>query len=156
MRPTILSGLAAAALLLAGAAPMPPIGLSAPGSAPEEVGSAILGSLPAATVAVASRGGTVRYSGPRLWDVLGRAGATGRKPDDRLHEVVVVIGADGYTAPLALAEVDPAFEGKDVILALSREGHALDRPRLVIPGDRHPGRDVRDVVSVRVVAPSPP
>ena len=128
------------------------LSVSAPGMTTRAVGSGVLASLPSATVAVTGHGGTVRYAGPRLWDVLARVGATGGAPDDRLHETLTVRGADGYAAPLALAEIDPAFEGKDVILARTRDGAPLARPRLVVPGDRHPGRDVRDVIAITLGA----
>ncbi len=122
--------------------------------APMTIGSDALRSLPAATVDVASHGRVVRYAGPRLWDVLAKAGAVDGTPDRRLHETLTVTGADGYAAPLALAEIDPAFEGKDVILARTRDGAALARPRLVVPRDRHPGRDVRDVERIAIAAGS--
>lgn len=59
-------------------------------------------------------------------------------------------GRDGYTAVLALAEVDPEFEGKQVLLAYRRDGQPMDGHalRLVVPGDHHGGHSVRDVVRI--------
>jgi hypothetical protein len=48
----------------------------------------------------------------------------------RVCAALSVTGRDGYAAVLALAEIDPEFEGKQVLLAYRRdsrpmEGHAL-------------------------------
>ena len=90
------------------------------------------------------------YTGALLWSVLDSAELLGGDRRARLRRTIVVTGRDGYTAVLALAEIDPEFEGKQVLLAYRRdgqpmEGHAL---RLVVPGDRHGGRSVRDVVRI--------
>ena len=70
----------------------------------------------------------------------------------RLRRTIWVTGRDGYTAALALAEIDPEFEGKQVLLAYRRDGKPIDGNtlRLVVPGDRHGGRSVRDVVRIEV------
>jgi hypothetical protein len=90
------------------------------------------------------------YTGALLWSVLDRAEMLGGDRRARLRRTILVTGRDGYTAVLALGEIDPEFEGKQVLLAYRRdgqpmEGHAL---RLVVPGDRHGGRSVRDVVRI--------
>lgn len=92
------------------------------------------------------------YTGALLWSVLEQAQMLGGDRRARLHRTVIVTGRDGYTAALALAEMDPEFEGKQVLVAYRRdgqpiEGHAL---RLVVPGDRHGGRSVRDVVRIEL------
>ena len=55
---------------------------------------------------------------------------------------------DGYA--VALAEIDPEFEGKQVLLAYRRNGQPIEGNtlRLVVPADRHGGRSVRDVVRI--------
>ena len=89
------------------------------------------------------------YRGPLLWDVLAQSGVLG---DERSHvrRTVIIIGRDGYTAVLALAELDPEFEGKPVILADQQDGQPLHGGplRLVVPGDKRGGRSVRDVVRI--------
>ena len=90
------------------------------------------------------------YTGALLWSVLERAGMVGGDRRARLRRTILVTGGDGYTAVLALAEIDPEFEGKQVLLAYRRDaqpmaGHTL---RLVVPADRHGGRSVRDVVRI--------
>ena len=44
----------------------------------------------------------------------------GSEPRTRLRHTIVVTGRDGYAAVLALAETDPEFEGKQVVLAYRR------------------------------------
>jgi hypothetical protein len=90
------------------------------------------------------------YTGALLWSVLEHAEMLSGDRLARPRRTIVVTGRDGYAAVLALAEIDPEFEGKQVLLAYRRdgqpiEGHAL---RLVVPGDRHGGRSVRDVVRI--------
>lgn len=97
------------------------------------------------------------FSGPLLWDVLTRMGAVDTaKPKDTTHEIVSVTGSDNYVAVLALAEISPEFEGKDVILATSMDGKPLDpgHLRIVVPLDKRGGRSVRDVVKVEVSTPN--
>jgi hypothetical protein len=112
--------------------------------------------LPAVTVRVSFLTGhgpeQARYTGARLWAVLQQAGVLGTDPRARVRQVVAVTGRDGYVAVLALAEIDPEFEGKQVLLATQRDGRPLDRQelRLVVPGDRRGGRSVRDVVRIEL------
>ncbi|MBV8095295.1 MAG: hypothetical protein JO110_19105 [Acetobacteraceae bacterium] len=74
------------------------------------------------------------------------------EPRARLRRIVTVSGRDGYTAALALAEIDPEFEGKQVLLAYRRDGEPMpgNQLRLVVPGDRRGGRSVRDVVKMEL------
>ena len=69
-----------------------------------------------------------------------------------MAKVLIATGRDGYTAALALAELDPVFEGKEVLIATTADGHAPEDGglRLVVPGDQRGGRSVRDVVRIVV------
>ncbi len=95
---------------------------------------------------------TATFAGVRLWTLLEQAGGLAAKPRDRVAKVLMATGADGYTAAVALAELDPAFEGKPVLIAYSADGHppADGGLRLVVPGDQRGGRSVRDVVRIVV------
>jgi hypothetical protein len=91
------------------------------------------------------------YRGPLLWSVLDKAGVTdGTVKGAHLRHTVLVVGRDGYGVSIAMGEIDPKFEGKQIILAIEKDGKALGAPRLVVPGDHHGGRAVRDVVRVEV------
>jgi len=92
------------------------------------------------------------YAGALLWSVLDHAEILGGDRRARLRRTIVVTGRDGYSAVLALAEIDPDFEGKHVLLAYRRDGQPIkgNALRLVVPGDRHGGRSVRDVVRIEL------
>jgi hypothetical protein len=99
-----------------------------------------------------------RFRGPLLWTVMSRCGMTGAEaPRTLAHETVLVTGSDGYRAALGVGEIAPVFEGKPVILADEMDGHLLapGHFRIIVPGDRYGARDVRDVVSIRVMMPPP-
>ncbi|HEY2725097.1 MAG TPA: molybdopterin-dependent oxidoreductase [Pseudonocardiaceae bacterium] len=94
-----------------------------------------------------------RFDGPLLVDVI-----TAAKPQfdpavkhDELRHAVLVGATDGYRAALSWGEIDPGFAGTEVLLASEQDGHRLDRPRLVVPGDKEGGRYVTDVSSVSLL-----
>ncbi len=96
------------------------------------------------------------FSGPLLWDVLTKAGAIDTsKLKDTTRQIVSVTGSDNYVAALAVGEISPEFEGKQVILATSMDGKPLDdgHLRVVVPLDKRGGRSVRDVVKIEVSSP---
>ena len=95
------------------------------------------------------------FEGPLLWTVLDEAHAVDpAKPGGHVRQVVTLTGSDGYTAVIALGEISPDFEGKQVIVAERMDGKPLDHPRVVVPGERRGGRSVHDVVRVAVL-PAP-
>lgn len=95
-----------------------------------------------------------RFGGVPLADLLARAGATGK--GKRIPQGIVRIeAADGYVAFYALAELDPGFTDKVVLVATSMDGAPLppaEGPvRLVVPDEKRHGRWVRQVRRVVVV-----
>jgi len=74
----------------------------------------------------------------------------------RMTEVLLVEAADNYRVVFALAELDPAFATREVILADKRDGKPLDAKegplRIVAPGDKRPARWVRQVTTLRLSA----
>lgn len=96
------------------------------------------------------------FEGPLLWTVLDHAHAVDpSRPRAQAHQIVLVSGSDRYSAALAVGEISPAFEGKQVILAERMDGKPLDPEhfRIVVPGDKRGARGVRDVIRIVVVAP---
>ena len=73
-----------------------------------------------------------------------------------MTEVLTVEAADGYKVVFALAEIDPAFAVRDIILADKRDGKPLDAKRgpfrIVAPGDKRGARWVRQVTALRLIA----
>jgi len=94
-----------------------------------------------------------RYTGVLLWSLIEKARLTdvGAK-NAALRHTLLITGRDGYSVALAVGELDPHYEGKSVILAYAggEPPASIDAPRLVVPGDKHGGRSVRDVASIDV------
>ena len=99
---------------------------------------------------------TEKYEGARLADVLAKAGAPSGKKlrGDQMRDYVEVTGRDGYQAVFALAEIDPAFQDNQVLVAIAMDGKPLDEKlgpvRIVAPQDKRPARSVRMVTSIAI------
>ncbi len=94
------------------------------------------------------------FTGPLLWIVLCDARAVDpTKPRALVRAYAVITGADGYSTVLALGEIAPMFEGKQVILAETMNGKPLPpgQFRLIVPGDQRGGRDVKNVTRITVL-----
>jgi hypothetical protein len=94
---------------------------------------------------------THRWTGPLLLDVLNQAGMTDA-PGKRTHwqHVILATGSDGYAAAIALGEIDPKGEGKQVIVAVTQDGAPMKAPRLVVPEDASFTRCVHDLATLDV------
>ena len=91
------------------------------------------------------------WSGVLLWPLLDQAGwvdLPGRKT--HMQHVIMARGRDGYTVALSLAELDPNFEGKQVMVATARDGKPLGGLELIVPGDKRPARRVHDLQAIEV------
>lgn len=115
-------------------------------------------SLPRTSVNVSDHDAPAQFDGVPLSAVLAAAGVqlgdTLRGP--RMTEALLAAAADGYKVVFALAEVDPAFAARQIILADKRDGKPLSARegpfRIVAPGDKRPARWARQVVELRVIA----
>jgi DMSO/TMAO reductase YedYZ molybdopterin-dependent catalytic subunit len=94
------------------------------------------------------------FTGPLLLDVLARAVPLfdPAVKNDKLRHYVSVTATDAYQALVAYGELDPSFENKKILLAVTQDGASLadQGPRLVVPGDVAGGRYVTGVVKVRL------
>lgn len=91
------------------------------------------------------------FRGALLWTIIDHAGlVNGPEKNAYLRHTILVTGADGYAAAISEGEIDPKLEGKQIILATTKDGVPLSRPCLVVPGDAHAPRSVHDVVSIDV------
>ena len=93
------------------------------------------------------------FTGVLLWALLDEAG--GLADDEKyaeLRHVIKVTGRDGYVVVLSTGEIAPEFGGKDVLIAYQRNDEPAGQSslRLVMPGDKRGGRNVRDVVTIDV------
>ncbi len=135
-----------------GAAQSPAVEITGQVQSPMSYTQAALADAPSVEVQGAREGGVhAQFAGPLLWPLIAAA-----KPVDaaikgaKLQHVLIARGADGYAVALAIGEVDPNSEGKSVIVALTQDGAKLATPRLVVPGDKHASRNVRDLVSIEI------
>jgi hypothetical protein len=100
---------------------------------------------------------THRFSGVPVRDLLARVGAPlGEKLRGKALSLAVVVRClDGYSLTFALAEFDPAFRSRTILLVDREDGRPLGPGagpfRLVIPGDQRPARWARMVRSIAVV-----
>ena len=116
-----------------------------------------IANLPHVTVDVHDHDKAAQFEGVPLAPLLATAGIqlgdALRGP--RMSEVLLVEAADGYKVVFALAEVDPAFATREIILAYKRDGKPMDARegpfRIVAPGDKRPARWIRQVTTLRVV-----
>jgi len=122
------------------------------------VTAAQIAAMPHVTVNVTDHDKPAQFEGVPLAALVSAAGVqlgdTLRGP--RMAEALLVEAADGYKVVFALAEVDPAFATREIILADKRDGRGMDAKegplRIVAPGDKRAARWVRQVTALRVVA----
>ena len=93
------------------------------------------------------------YSGVPLATLLAMINAPMGKElrGESLALYVMATGADGYSAVLSLAEVDPSFHGGEVIVADTRDGKSLGQNgpfQLIVSEDKRPARWVRNLDSI--------
>jgi DMSO/TMAO reductase YedYZ molybdopterin-dependent catalytic subunit len=89
------------------------------------------------------------WKGVPLMVLIDKAGTVEDKGHGAyLQHVIIARGSDGYGVAIAIGEIEPKFEGKQVIVAFQKDGAALPSLRLIIPGDAHAGRDVRDLTEL--------
>lgn len=122
------------------------------------ISAAQIASATHVSVSADEHGTAAKFEGVPLATVLTMAGVqlgdSLRGP--RMAEVLLVSASDGYKVAFALAEVDPAFDTREIILADKRDGKLLDARdgpfRVVAPGDKRPARWIRQVTDLKVVA----
>lgn len=140
---------------LADATPAVAIALTGQIRTPRTLTLAALQAMPSVTVEVldpASAGiRRIAMSGPALWQLLQDAGPVdepGRATQYR--HTVLAQGRNGHSVAVAFGEMDPYLGGKQVLIALAQNGRPLAAPRLIVPGDAHADRAVRDLVMIEV------
>lgn len=101
------------------------------------------------------------YSGVPVHDLLEKLGVpSGEKfRGKQLGLVVLAKARDGYTVAYALAEFDPNFSDRTILLVDRQDGAplpaALGPLRIMAPGDKRPARWERMVDALEIVRPSP-
>jgi hypothetical protein len=120
--------------------------------------AADLAKLKRVTVTANDHGTNAVFEGYALVDVLKLAGVEFGETlrGKRLPSYLLVEAADKYRAVYSLAEIDPGFTDKAIVLADKRDGRPLpDNARdwqIVVPDEKRAGRWVRQVVSLKILA----
>ena len=96
------------------------------------------------------------YTGPSVYDILQKAGATFGKDlrGENLTKYVLIDASDGYQVMFALAELDRGFTDRQIILATTMDGKALDPRdgpfRVIVQDEKKPARCIKQVIAIRV------
>ena len=119
--------------------------------------AAQIAALPHVTINTKDHDTPAQCDGVPLAEILKLAGVeTGKMKGPQMTEALLLEAADGYKVAFALAELDPDFSDRQIILADKRDGKPLDDKqgpwRIVAPGDKRPARWIRQVTSFKIVA----
>jgi DMSO/TMAO reductase YedYZ molybdopterin-dependent catalytic subunit len=103
------------------------------------------------------KGNPAEYGGVPVAEILKKAGAPLGKELKGSNMAIGVIAhaPDGYTVVFSLAEFDPAFSDRVILLADRRDGRLLDSRegplRIVVPGDQRHARWIRGLTTLEVL-----
>jgi hypothetical protein len=119
--------------------------------------AAQISALSHVTVSARDHDTPAQFDGVPLAEVLKLAGVeTGKMKGPQMTQALLIEAADGYKVVFALAELDPDFSDRQIILADKRDGKPLDDKqgpwRVVAPGDKRPARWIRQVTSFKIIA----
>jgi hypothetical protein len=124
---------------------------------PQQFNVDTLRRLPAELVEVSFQTGRgiekSHYTGVLLWTLIGEAGGIDDAAKQaELRHTISITGRDGYVIIISTGEIAPDFGGKPAMVAYERDGEELGDQalRVVMPGDKHGGRYVRDVAEIEV------
>jgi hypothetical protein len=122
-----------------------------------ELGARELDAMPRETANVVDeKGNQASYEGVPVIEILRRVGAPiGHDMRGKQMTLYLLVGAsDGYHAVFAIAELDPGFLDRHVIVADRRDGKALSSNegpfRIIAPQEKRHARWVRNVTSLTV------
>jgi hypothetical protein len=114
-------------------------------------------ALPRIKVTAPVSGTSTTFEGVALEAVLEKAGVEFGQTlkGKRLASCLLVEAADGYRVVIALPELDPAFNDKQIVLVFLKDGKPLDDKegpyRIVIPDEKRMARWVRQVTTLKIV-----
>jgi hypothetical protein len=114
-------------------------------------------SLPHVKVATHGAENSATFEGVALKAVLEKGGVEFGQSmrGKRLASCLLVEATDGYSAVIALPELDPDFTDKQIVLAFLQDGKPLDAKagpyRIVIPDEKRMARWVRQVTTLKIV-----
>ena len=123
-----------------------------------QLSSIALAALPQTSVTVHNAHGNTdeTYMGVAVGDLLAHFGLSFTKPNEKqiYHSYLRAQGTDRYFVLLSGAEVESTMHNGNVIVALQRNGKALEDDglfKLVVTEDKRPARWVRSLTSLTLV-----
>lgn len=131
--------------------------LSGAGIAALEVDATLLDSLPRRQIEALDHGHPAQFEGVWMRDLLQRAGMPLGKVlrGEKMALALRVIARDGYVAVFALAELDPGFRERPILLADRRDGKPLGADegplRLVVADEARGARWVRQLEHIELI-----
>lgn len=135
------------------------IAVDGAGIQPTMIDAKLLAALPRQIVQASDHGKPAEFEGVWLHDVMSHAGAPmgTRLRGSNVAMIVRLLARDGYVAVFALAELEPSFRDKPVLLADRRDGKRLaadEGPlRLVVADEARGGRWIRQIERIELVTP---
>ena len=136
-----------------------PVALRVIGDVPKHLNLSVadIAAFQQQTIHVTDEKGTpAEYGGVPVAEILEQAGAPLGKDMKGPNMAVGLVARapDGYQVLFALAELDPAFSDRVILLADRRDGKLLDSRegplRIIVPGDKRHARWVRGVDALEV------
>lgn len=91
------------------------------------------------------------FTGVRLWALIQAAGGiddSGKGAE--LRHAIRITAKDGWVIVTSTGEIAPDFGDKQALVAFERDGKPLDDFRMVMPGDKHGGRNAHDIVTINI------
>ena len=155
----LLAFLARSSIALAqvSSAAAPTLRVTSPTGQSIELSAHDLDAMPRETVNVVDeKGDHAIYEGVPVIEILRRAGTpSGHDLRGKQITLYLLVGAsDGYHTVFAIAELEPAFSDRHILLADRRDGKALSSNegpfRIVAPEEKRHARWVRNVISLTV------
>lgn len=120
--------------------------------------AAQIAALPHVSVSLKDHDTQAQFDGVPLAEVLKLAGveAAGKMKGPQLTQALLIEASDGCKVVCALAEIDPDFATREILLADKRDGKPLDEKqgpfRIVAPGDKRPARWIRQVTTIKIIS----
>jgi hypothetical protein len=105
---------------------------------------------------VDEKGSDITYEGVPIIEILRRVGTPSGKDlrGKQMTLYLLVSASDGYHAVFSLAELDPDFTDRRILLVDRRDGKALSSAegpfRILVPGEKRHARWVRNVTALAV------
>jgi DMSO/TMAO reductase YedYZ molybdopterin-dependent catalytic subunit len=137
----------------------PAVALRVTGDVPKHLDLSVadLAAFQQQTIHVTDEKGTpAEYGGVPVAEILEKAGAPlgNSMKGPNMAVGLVARAPDGYQVLFSLAEFDPAFSDRVIILADRRDGKPLDKRegplRIIVPGDTRHARWIRGVDTLEV------